>query len=161
MEANKLYKVEPLNYRGNTQRKCGLLLKGNTINITIYGSKTRPENLSEMVDLTNADPFISEGSYVLSMLPPFVYFDGTADIVELIGYINTAEYPFGVDLPMSATDLTDMGYSSETIDARLNYLATLGLVDTVIYLYGNGLPTSASEDAQNTLSSDGCYILTD
>jgi len=161
MEVEKLYKVEPHNFRGNTHRKLGLLLGGNTVDITIYGSKYRPGNIADMVDLTNGVAFDIEGAYVLSMLPAFVYFDGTADVIELINYIVLDEYSFGGAVPMNETDLTDLGYSSATIDARLIYLATLGLTDMTIYLYGNEPRTSASDAAVLTLINAGCIILED
>lgn len=66
-----------------------------------------------------------------------------------------------LDLPMSATDLTDQGYSSETIDERLIYLATLGLVDISIYLFGNEPRTSASDAAVLILTDAGCFIMYD
>jgi len=150
MEVNKLYKVSPFDKRGNTHRKCGLLLAGNTVDITIYGSKTRPEAPEDMIDLTNAEAFDAEGAYVLSGLPSFVYFTGTADVIELINYIIISELPFyqtTPDLPMSATDLTDMGYSSESIDARLNYLYSIGTTEQLITIYGNSPRTSASDAA--------------
>jgi len=161
MEVNKLYKVEPFSTRGNTHKKCGLLLGGNAVDITIYGSKTRPGAIADMVDLTNSEAFVAEGAYVLSALTPFVYFDGTADVIELINYITLDELPFGGAAPMNETNLTDLGYSSATIDARLIYLATLGLTDTIIYLYGNDARTSASDAAVLILTNAGCIILED
>jgi len=161
MEVNKLYKVEPLNRRGNTNKKLGLLLGGGSVSITIYGKNTRPDYVNEMVDLTNSDPFIAEGAYVLSMLPQFVYFSGTADVVELINYSVICELILGGDVPMSETNLTDYGFSAAIIDERLIYLATLGLTDITIYLYGNDARTSASDAAVATLTNDGCYIESD
>lgn len=163
MEVSKLYKVGPLDLRRNNNKKCGLLLGGNTVNITIYGKKTRPENLSQMVDLTNAEPFVIEGAFVLSALPQFIYFDGTADIIELINYVVLGELPLNGDLPMTATDLTGQGFSSETIDARLIYLSQIipALTDITIYLFGNDDRTSASDAAVEILENNGCFIESD
>lgn len=161
MDVNTVYKVEPLNNRGNTKRKCGLLLKGNSVNVRIYGLKSKPQSVSDLVDLTNNDPFIAEGAYLLTMLPTYIYFTGTADVIELINYTIVATSPFEGDLPMSATDLTDMGYSSAAIDERLIYLATLGLTDITIYLFGNEQRTSASDAAVEILEAAGCYIESD
>jgi len=159
MEVEKLYKVEPHNRRGNTCRKLGLLLGGNTVDITIYGSKTNPANLVAMIDLTNADPFVAEGAYILSMLPKFVYLSGTADVIELINY-SIEEIGFVIDF--SALDISGFGYTPEQIDEYLIYHAfTLGTNNAVMDIRGNGNPTSASAAARQELFDNDVLVAYD
>lgn len=72
-------------------------------------------------------------------------------------YLNNGTYA----IPMNETNLTGLGLSSSNIDARLEYLATLGLTDITIYLFGNDARTSASDEAVGTLTDAGCYIESD
>lgn len=62
----------------------------------------------------------------------------------------------GGEVPMSQTNLLDLGLSSTDIDARLNYFAALDPVPigVVFDFRGNGLPTAASADARYILTLD-------
>ena len=51
------------------------------------------------------------------------------------------------EVPMTETNLADMGFSSTNIDARLIYLASIGTTGQTIKIYGNDPRTSASDAA--------------
>ena len=80
MEANTLYKLT----RGNQNQTVGLIIKGATANIQVYGSQSIPLQLSDMEDATDA-VVLDNGSWAFSMLPEYVYFLGTADSIEMLG----------------------------------------------------------------------------
>lgn len=61
-------------------------------------------------------------------------------------------------LPLSETDFRNLGLSSEDVDARLNYLYSIGTQDVIIYIGGNDPRTSASDVAVTGLTMDGCQI---
>ena len=55
-------------------------------------------------------------------------------------------------IPMSQTDLSDLGLTSSQIDTRLIYLAMLGLSEQTIDIRGNFPRTAASDAAMSTLT---------
>ena len=86
MEANVLYKIKRQNYQGNSGPEAGVIIKGDTVSITAYGSQTLPELLTDMVDIANGTLFESAGAQYFGILPKYVCFYGTADSIELINY---------------------------------------------------------------------------
>ena len=79
MEVGKLYIVN----RGNQNQSVGLIIKGGTSSVQVFGSQAKPSSLSDMVDLTDSET-LGEGSHSFTMLPKFVYFTGTTDSIEPI-----------------------------------------------------------------------------
>ena len=57
------------------------------------------------------------------------------------------------EVPMSETNLADKGFSSTNIDARLNYLYSIGTTGQLILIYGNDPRTSASDEAYTGLTT--------
>jgi hypothetical protein len=92
IEIGSAYRIERENYGGNTGGAGALIVSGDTVNITVIGSKKRPSYDIDMVDLiegssfTNS-PIVLAGMYSFLMLPEYIQVDGTADSVELINYV--------------------------------------------------------------------------
>ena len=88
----KTYKIERINYGGETGNWGGVLAKGASISsITVIGSQSRPSYLSDQVDLIpgscwGSDTITSSGIHLFIMLPEYITIDGDADSIELIGY---------------------------------------------------------------------------
>jgi hypothetical protein len=85
------YKVERINYGGNTGNYGGLILKGDTVSIAVTGSQSKPSYLSDMVDLIdglswNAGNIVAAGAYSFWMFPEYIHVSGTADAIEFLGY---------------------------------------------------------------------------
>lgn len=89
MEAAKLYRLSRVNYQGNTGSVGGLILKGATVNVLIYGSQTKPATLTEMVDITETGSITAAGGYAFSLFPEYIAITGTVTSIELVNY--TAE----------------------------------------------------------------------
>jgi len=88
MEANKLYRVQRQNYQGNTGRQGGLILKGETVNVTILGSQTLPAAITDMVDITEDGAITAAGAYAFQILPNYLYVNGTVTSVEIVNYVT-------------------------------------------------------------------------
>lgn len=86
MEANVCYKIKRQNYQGNSGPEAGVILKGETVSLTAYGSQSRPTAIADMVDIANSTTFDAEGAYTFSILPQYVCFYGTATSIELVNY---------------------------------------------------------------------------
>lgn len=86
MEVDKLYRIKPQDYRGNTDPSAILLLKGNTVSIGFLGRQALPTEQADMVNLLNGDAIEAEGAYSFELLPRYICFTGTADSIELINY---------------------------------------------------------------------------
>ena len=96
LEKGKAYKVERLNYAGNTGSPGALIFKGDTVSVTVIGSQTRPAYDSDMVDLVNGSsfadtPIVLAGMYTFLTLPEFIQIDGTVDTIELVNYVAVEE----------------------------------------------------------------------
>ena len=88
MVVNKLYKLERLNYQGNTGSQGGLILKGAAVNVTILGSQTKPAAIADMVDITENGAILAAGAYAFQLLPNYLYVSGTATSVEIVNYVT-------------------------------------------------------------------------
>jgi len=86
MEVDKLYKIQPQNYRGNTDPSAVLLLKGGTVSIGVLGRQTLPAAQADMINILNGDNIELEGAYSFELLPRYICFTGTADSIELVNY---------------------------------------------------------------------------
>jgi len=86
MEVDKLYKVQPQNYRGNTDPSAVLLLKGNSVSIGVLGRQALPAAQADMISLLAGDAIEAEGAYSFELLPRYICFTGSADSIELINY---------------------------------------------------------------------------
>lgn len=93
---------------------------------------------------TNTSLFVKSGFFIKSG------FLKSNNGLYFTGYSNVP--------PMNETNLANLGLTSEDIDARLNYLSTLGLTDITIYIGGNSPRTSASDTAVLILTDANCYI---
>jgi len=87
----KVYRVERLNYGGNTGNYGALILKGDTVSVTVTGSQDRPSYQTNLVDIIpgaclNYDTIVAAGIYSFVILPEYIRVTGTADAIELIGY---------------------------------------------------------------------------
>lgn len=91
MKANKLYRIVRHNFRGNTGPEAGVIIKGDTVSINVYGSHTLPETIDDMVDIANNTLFEAAGAYNFSILPNYVCFYGTADSIEVVNYDESEE----------------------------------------------------------------------
>lgn len=86
MEANVLYRIRRKNYQGNTGPNEGVIIKGASVSIVVYGSQTLPTLLTDMVDIAAGTTFDAAGAYPFAILPQYICFYGTADSIELINY---------------------------------------------------------------------------
>jgi hypothetical protein len=86
MEANICYKVKRQNYQGNSGAIAGIIIKGAGISIDVLGSETRPALITDMVDIAGGTTLTDTGAHTFEILPQYIYFDGTADSIELINY---------------------------------------------------------------------------
>lgn len=84
MEANKLYRTKRVNYQGNTGGNAGLILKGATVNVAVYGSQSRPTALTDMVLITEEAAITAAGAYGFVLLPDFIAITGTVTAIELV-----------------------------------------------------------------------------
>lgn len=80
MDVSKLYRLK----RGNQSQEVGLIVKGALASFKCWGSQSKPESTDDMVDCTDGI-LLTEGSWTFDMLPEYVYFEGTADSIEIIG----------------------------------------------------------------------------
>jgi hypothetical protein len=84
-EVNKLYKVSNVNSASN-EKTSALEINGN-VNLTIYGSEKREEEISAVSDMTPISDNITETFYqTLSNTPTYIAFIGTADFISLQGH---------------------------------------------------------------------------
>nr|WP_319265337.1 hypothetical protein [uncultured Draconibacterium sp.] len=83
MEKGKLYQVS----RGNTGPSAGVILKGDSVNIDIYGSQSKPAALANMVDITGEGTITAAGAVAFALLPEYIAFDGNADAIEVVGVV--------------------------------------------------------------------------
>jgi len=86
MEVDKLYKIQPQNYRGNTDPSAILLLKGAVVSIGLLGRQALPAAQADMINLLNGDAIESEGAYSFELLPRYICFTGSADSIEISNY---------------------------------------------------------------------------
>jgi len=86
MEVNKLYKIQPQNYRGNTDPSAILLLKGAVVSIGLLGRQALPAAQADMINLLNGDAIEAEGAYSFELLPRYICFTGSADSIEISNY---------------------------------------------------------------------------
>lgn len=80
MEVAKLYRLN----RGNQNQNVALVVKGEDASVQVYGSQSRPTQLSDMEDCTDS-VILDNGFWPFSMLPEYVYFTGAADSIEILG----------------------------------------------------------------------------
>jgi hypothetical protein len=85
MEVNKLYKIQPQNYRGNTDPSAIILLKG-TVSIGLLGRQALPAAQTDMINLLDVATLDAEGAYSFELLPRYICFTGSATSIELINY---------------------------------------------------------------------------
>lgn len=86
MEVDKLYKVKPQNYRGNTDPTAIIILKGAVVSVGVLGRQALPAAQSDMVNLLDAATIDAEGAYYFELLPRYICFTGTVDDIELVNY---------------------------------------------------------------------------
>lgn len=91
LTAGHIHRIERLNYAGNTGAIGGLIFKGETVSVQVWGSQTRPVNgLTDMVlinELAIEDATIAAaGAYPFLILPDFIAVVGTVTAVEIVGY---------------------------------------------------------------------------
>ena len=86
MEVNILYKLKRENFQGNSGAVAGVIAKGAVVSLSVYGSMTRPSSLADMVNIAAGATLDEAGSYTFEILPQYVYFNGTADSIELVNY---------------------------------------------------------------------------
>ena len=101
MKADTLYKVERLNYAGNTGSTGALLLYGDSIRVNILGSQILPDSSNAMVNIyrlilpaQDTSMIDTCGAYSFQILPNFIYFNGAVDSVEIVGYRVLQNYGF-------------------------------------------------------------------
>lgn len=83
MDTGRLYRLK----RGNQTQTVGIIIKGATSSVTIYGSQSKPTALTDMVDCTDSTP-LTLGAWPFSILPEYIAFDGTLDVantIEIVG----------------------------------------------------------------------------
>lgn len=85
MDTGTLYKLN----RGNQNQTIGLIIKGATASVQVFGSQSKPTSLSDMEDM--AGRVLESGAWTFRMLPEHIYLEGTADSIDIVN--------------MSATDL--------------------------------------------------------
>ena len=90
MVVSKLYKIKRSNYQGNTGPAAGIIVKGAGADVQILGSNTLPAAQANMVDIAG-EQLTPAGSFTFAILPEYIYFVGTADSIELIGYEEVDE----------------------------------------------------------------------
>ena len=88
IEEGKVYRATRQGHQGNSSAMGGIILKGSTIDVIIYGSQTRPADLSEMVDITESGAIDAAGAYAFSLLPDYIAVVGTVTAIELVGYVG-------------------------------------------------------------------------
>jgi len=82
---NKLYRVQPNTSAENESPRL-VEIKGN-VNLTIYGTEEKEEDITAVADMTPASEAISADFYqALSNVPEYIAFIGTADRINLRGY---------------------------------------------------------------------------
>lgn len=70
--------------RGNQTETAGILIKGDTASVTLYGSDSKPSVISDMVSLLDDGEVLTKGAYPIIVLPEYILVDGSADAVELV-----------------------------------------------------------------------------
>lgn len=87
METGILYRIAPSGqvFNAGYGTQGGLIIKGSSVSINVLGSNTKPISTSDMVDIAG-EQIEAAGAYPFSMLPRFIYINGTADSVELMLY---------------------------------------------------------------------------
>jgi hypothetical protein len=85
LEANKVYKIEPLNYRGANDLPIGLLVKGYSASTQIKGSMIKPVALVNVVNIGAA--ITASGLVTFPIFPTYIYITGTFASIELINYV--------------------------------------------------------------------------
>lgn len=85
LETGKLYSVKTntLNDIGQTAR---IELKG-TVNLIVYGSEDEQDTVSELTAVSEA--LTADSYYSFDTLPKYIAFIGTADRINVGGYILT------------------------------------------------------------------------
>ena len=79
IETGKLYRLN----RGNQNQSVGLVIKGLTASVQVFGSTIKPTQLSDMTDCTDAE-ILTEGTWSFTMLPEYVSVSGTADRIDIV-----------------------------------------------------------------------------
>ena len=87
LEAGNLYRLKRQNYQGNTGNYGGLILKGDTVSVTILGSQTKPDFTEDMVDITEDGTIAAAGAYAFILFPEYITISGTVDSIELVNYV--------------------------------------------------------------------------
>ena len=85
MESGKLYKVSPNLARNGSGIEAVLILKGDTVDVQILGSKSKPSALSDMVDIAG-EQIQTAGAFPFVMLTTYIYIEGTVSVIELENY---------------------------------------------------------------------------
>jgi len=92
MLVQHIYRIKRENHQGNTGPQAGIILKGATVSVNVFGSQTEPTDLTGMVDIAAGETFVLAGAYSFVILPEWVAFIGEADSVELVGYNMVHDY---------------------------------------------------------------------
>ena len=79
MVVSKLYRLG----RGNQTQKVGLIVKGAAASVQVLGSQAKPSVITDMEDCTDSI-LLTNGTWAFEMLPEYVYFEGTADSIEIV-----------------------------------------------------------------------------
>jgi hypothetical protein len=85
LEANKVYEIEPLNYRGANDQPIGILVKGYSASTQIKGSMIEPAALADVVNIGSA--ITANGLVTFPVFPTYIYITGTFTSIELINYV--------------------------------------------------------------------------
>ncbi len=85
LEAAKVYKIEPLNYRGANDLPIGILVKGYSASTQIKGSMIEPAGLADVVNIGSA--ITASGLVTFDIFPTYIYITGTFTSIELINYV--------------------------------------------------------------------------
>lgn len=80
MEVEKVYQLN----RGNQNQLVGLIIKGATASVQVFGSQSPPAALADMEDCTDS-VVMDNGTWTFAMLPEYIYFTGTADDIQILG----------------------------------------------------------------------------
>lgn len=88
-----LYRIERLNYAGNTGSTGALLLHGDSVRINLMGSHVLTDSISHMTNIyslitpaPDSVSILAPGAYAAQILPKYLLYVGSADSIEIVGY---------------------------------------------------------------------------
>ena len=101
LQDSTLYKVERINYAGNTGSIGAILLYGDSVRVNILGSQVLPDSTDQMVNLKNLivpaqDSTLIDtlGAYGFIIIPNYIFIQGAFDSAEIVGYRATSQGTF-------------------------------------------------------------------